>query len=64
MVEVLVWLLLVTPSASSGSLPQTVERFKTQAQCEHVRAVMPPLDERYRYFYTKCVQANILVPKG
>lgn len=64
MVEVLVWLLLVSPSTSKSGPPQTLERFKTQHQCEHVRTAMPPTEGRSRYFYTKCVQANILVPKG
>lgn len=62
MVEVLVWLLLVTPVYHKGGMPQTVERFKTQAQCEHVRTQLRA--DGGQGFTSGCVQANILVPKG
>ena len=60
MVEVLVWLLIVSGSRYEGATPRVLERFKTQEQCQHVRNSISPVSN---YGISKCVQANILVPK-
>ena len=58
MVEVLVWLLVSIPTDYRAGEVQVVERFKTQQQCEHVNKEIS-----VRYVNTKCVQANVLVPR-
>lgn len=62
MVEVLVWLLVSVsyPSSSAGiGVLTVVERFKTSEQCEHVNKNLPIKHN----LSTRCIQANILVPK-
>lgn len=59
MVEVLVWLLVSIPNDYRAGEVQVVERFKTQQQCEHVSKEV----KRSEYVITKCVQANVLVPR-
>lgn len=59
MIEVLVWLLIVSPVTHHGGVPHTLATFKTQAQCHHVRDNMNP--DKIRSYYSQCVQANIYV---
>lgn len=59
MIEVLVWLLIVSGRHSDV---YTVERFPTVEACDHVRKNLP-------YVYSdnqssRCIQARILVPSS
>lgn len=61
MIEVLVWLLVsVSDGASNRGNISVLERFASEAQCEHVKANIPAHDSLFR---ARCVQARILVQK-
>lgn len=56
MIEVLVWLLVITHDSYSGST--TIERFKSQKQCQHVADSLGGSEVRIK---RQCIQANIYI---
>lgn len=59
MIEVLVWMLITSSSFGSGTTT-VIGNFKTQAQCEHVKANLPNKSR----LVSACIQANIYMPKA
>ena len=58
MIEFTVWLLIiVSGGAYNTGTVTTVEKFKTQQQCQHVISSLP----KRHSFEASCIQANILV---
>lgn len=62
MVEVLVWLLIVTPTTAQAGGPRTLERFASAEKCELVREKVAGM-ERYLVYKAACIPAQILVTK-
>lgn len=59
MIEVLVWLLVITHDSYRGST--TIERFKSKEQCEHVSSALGGSNGSIK---RQCIQANIYIQKN
>lgn len=59
MIEVLVWLLIVSPTTHHGGVPHTLATFKNETQCRHVLVNMNP--DKHRTYYANCVETRIYV---